>query len=143
MRLARGVFLGAGAVGLLKLISTVYLAIVGGGSVLPQADGAGLLLVLTMAQYAIWQIACLVVSKDPVRYRPIMVLAILMTLTDPFNPVWLYMFGYLVWLSLIFVDIAMAVLMMAAYLTASRAATRVLVPNDPGPERTNSPIRLR
>lgn len=80
MKFARIVFVGAGVWGVVVLTPLYFLVDVTGRPYAPPADYPHFFygfLAVTM----LWQIAFFVIASDPVRFRPLMILAVLEKLT--------------------------------------------------------------
>ncbi len=70
-----------------------------------------------------WQILFLVLSTDPIRYRPMMLVCVLMKATAVVAIPWLYVLGRIgsPWLGAAAVDLVFGVLFLAAYRGTGRA----------------------
>ena len=70
----------------------------------------------------VWQILFLVLSTDPIRYRPMMLVSVLEKATAVIAIPWLYVLGRIgsLWLNVVAVDLAFGVLFLAAYWRTGR-----------------------
>jgi len=70
-----------------------------------------------------WQILFLVLSTDPLRYRPMMLVSVLEKATAVIAIPWLYVLGRIggLWLGAAAVDLVFGVLFLAAYRGTGRA----------------------
>jgi hypothetical protein len=71
----------------------------------------------------VWQIFFLVLSTDPIRYRPMMLVSVLEKATAVIAIPWLYVLGRIggLWLGVAAVDLVFGVLFLAAYRRTGRA----------------------
>ena len=71
----------------------------------------------------VWQVLFLVLSTDPVRYRPLMVISVLEKATAVIAIPWLYVLGRIgvPWLGAAVVDLLIGVLFFAAYRRTGQA----------------------
>jgi len=74
----------------------------------------------------VWQILFLVLSTDPIRYRPIMLVSVLEKATAVIAIPWLYLLGRIgsLWLGVAAVDLVFGVLFLAAYRGTQAGAER-------------------
>ena len=70
----------------------------------------------------VWQILFLVLSTDPIRYRPMMLVSVLEKATAVIAIPWLYVLGRIggPWPGVVAVDLAFGVLFLAAYWRTGR-----------------------
>jgi len=70
----------------------------------------------------VWQIFFLVLSTDPIRYRPMMLVSVLEKATAVIAIPWLYVLGRIggLWLGVAAVDLVFGVLFLAAYRGTDR-----------------------
>ena len=120
MKFARWVFLAAGIFGLVLLIPLVYSVLFDRESILLGGASAGLFFYTSVFQYVCWQILYLVLAKDPLRYRPIMIPAFLAIAVTPFYPIWLYMYGLRPWIPIIVINLIFALLFVLAFWLTGR-----------------------
>ncbi len=123
MKFARWLFLIAGILGLMPVLHVLYVGFSDGEAVLPDFGGMGLLLFVILFQAICWQVMYLFLALDPGRYRPLMALAFFVELSTAFNTLWLYFYGYRVWISFVAVHLTFAALFLVAFgVTARRKA---------------------
>jgi len=115
MKLARWVFLVAGVVGLLPVVQMIYGALINGETFLLDFANMGLFFYVAVFQYGLWQVLFIILATDPVRYRPMMIVAIFVEVTAALNPAWLYLYGFIFWIPVVFVNLAMAILFLVAF----------------------------
>jgi hypothetical protein len=120
MRLARWVFLAAGAFGLIPALHWTYTMIIGGPELLPDLASTGLFLSVSVFQYGLWQVLMIVLATDPVRYRPMMIVAFFVQVTAAFNPAWLFLYGAVFGFPIVFVDLLFAILFVVAFWVTGR-----------------------
>ena len=120
MKFARWVFLAAGIFGLVLLIPLVYSILVSRQPILPGGSSVGLFFYVSVFQYVCWQILYLFLAKDPLRYRPIMIPAFLAIAVTPFYPIWLYVYGFRLWIPITGINIAFALLFVLAFWLTGR-----------------------
>jgi hypothetical protein len=120
MKLARCVFLTAGILGLLPVVPLAYAAMVNEQIMLPDVGSASLFFYGFVFQYVCWQILYIVLARDPVRYRPMMILAFLAQVIAPLYPAWLYLYGFRLWISIVVVDLVLAMLFLVAFWLTGR-----------------------
>jgi len=70
----------------------------------------------------VWQILFLVLSTDPIRYRPMMLVSVLEKATAVIAIPWLYVLGRIgsLWLGVAAVDLVFGILFLAAYQGTGR-----------------------
>jgi hypothetical protein len=120
MKLARWVFLIAGILDLLPVVPLAYAAISNGEAILPDVASMGLFFYVSVFQYVCWQMLYIVLARDPVRYRPMMIPAFLVEVTAPFNPAWLFLYGFRFWIPIAVVDLVLAILFVVAFWLTGR-----------------------
>ena len=71
----------------------------------------------------VWQVLFLVLSTDPIRYRPMMLVSVLEKATAVIAIPWLYVLGRIggLWLGVAAVDLVFGVLFLEAYRGTGRA----------------------
>jgi hypothetical protein len=85
----------------------------------------------------VWQILFLVLSTDPIRYRPMMLVSVLEKATAVIAIPWLYVLGRIgsLWLGVAAVDLVFGVLFLAAYRGTGR------VPSSDGAQQVKDSCR--
>lgn len=70
----------------------------------------------------VWQILFVVLSTDPIRYRPMMLVSVLEKATAVIAIPWLYVLGRIgsPWLAVVAIDLTFGVLFLAAYWRTGR-----------------------
>jgi hypothetical protein len=116
MKLARWIFLIAGVFGLLLMIPIAVDVKVIGQIVPPGGSFFYGSIMLNMC----WQILYIFLSRDPVRYRPMMIPSFLAEASAPFASTWLYLYGYRLWIPTVVADGAFAILFLVAFWSAGR-----------------------
>ena len=118
MRFARWVFRIAGLYGIVVLAPMLFSERqIAPGITHPVFFYAGVSLDL------VWQIFFLVLSTDPIRYRPMMLVSVLEKATAVIAIPWLYVLGRIgdLWLGVVAVDLVFGVLFLAAYRATGQA----------------------
>lgn len=124
MKFARWVFLIAGILGLLPVLLLAYDTIANGEVILPDFASMGLFFYVFVFQYVCWQILYIVLASDPVRYRPVMIPSFFAKVSAPFNPIWLFLFGFNYWIPIAVVDVVFAILFLIAFWSAGRGLNK-------------------
>lgn len=121
MRFARWVFRAAGIYGILAIAPMLFMEH-------QMAPGAAhpIFFYGWASLDLVWQVLFLVLSTDPVRYRPMMPVAVLEKAGAVIAIPWLYLAGRVgvVWLGAAVVDLAFAVLFIAAHRATRGTAGR-------------------
>jgi hypothetical protein len=120
MKFARWVFLIAGLLGLLPLVPVIYSILVSGQAILPNPGSMGLFFYAFLLQYVCWQILYFILARDPLRFRPMMILAFFAQLLTPFNTAWWYFYGFTRWVPIAIVDLVLAILFLVAFWITGR-----------------------
>ena len=120
MKFARWVFLIAGILGLLPVLPLAYDTIANGEAILPDFASMGLFFCVVVFQYVCWQILYIVLASDPVRYRLMMIPSFFAKVSAPFNPIWLFLYGFNYWIPIAVVDVVFAILFLIAFWSAGR-----------------------
>ena len=120
MKLARWVFLIAGILGLIPVVPLVYTTMVKGETIPPDFASMGVFFSVSVFQYVCWQISYIILARDPVRFRSMMIPAFFVEITAPFNPFWLFLYGFKFWISIAVVDILLAILFVVAFWLTGR-----------------------
>jgi len=115
MRFARWVFLVAGAFGLIPVIHMTLGAFFSGEELLPDMASTGLFLYVSVLQYGLWQVLFFVLATDPVRYRPMMIPAFFVQVTAALNPAWLFLYGAVLGIPIVLIDLVLAILFLVAF----------------------------
>jgi hypothetical protein len=125
MRFARYVFLSAGVLGLLLAVWSVYTVVVYGQTTVPDvARTVGLSFCGSFFLYVCWQVLYVMLSRDPSRYRPTMIVAFLAELAAPVCPAWLYLYGIKLWIPIVVAHLALAALFLVAFWLTGRESRR-------------------
>jgi len=124
MKSTRWIFLIAGILGLLLVIPVAYNLITSGQELLPNFESTGLFVYVFLFQYTCWQIFFFIISRDPARYRPMMILAFLVEVSMPFNSIWLYFYGLKPWIFLTIVSLIFALLFLIAFWMIGRESSQ-------------------
>jgi hypothetical protein len=120
MKLARWVFLIAGIFGLIPVVPLVYTTMVKGEAILPDFASMGSFFSVSVFQYVCWQISYIILARDPVRFRSMIILAFFVEITAPLNPLWLFLYGFRLWISIAVVDFLLAILFVVAFWLTGR-----------------------
>jgi len=120
MKLVRWIFFSAGIFGLIPVISLAYSSLVSKESILPDGTTTGLFFYGSAVQYICWQILYLFLSRDPLRYRSIMIPAFFAIAITPFYPIWLYIYGFRPWIPITLVNLVFALLFVLAFWLTGR-----------------------
>ena len=120
MKIARWVFLIAGILGLLPVVPVVYNLFLSEPELVPELASMGLLFYVFLIQYACWRILYIFLARDPLRYRPLMILAFFVEVSVPFNSVWLYFYGFRFWIVRTVAALVFALLFLAAFWLVGR-----------------------
>ena len=123
MKIVRWIFLIAGILGLLTAIPVAYNLILNGQELLPDLYSLGLFIHIFLFQFVCWQILFFFISRDPVRYRPMMILAFFLEVSIPFNSIWLYFYGFRLWMFLTIVSLVFALLFLIAFWMTGRESS--------------------
>ena len=124
MKTARWIFLTAGMLGLVPLAPIFYELARGGQDMLPDDGSMGLFIYIFLALYIFWQIFFFFIAANPVRFRPMIILAFFVCAVTPFNTLWLYFYGMAVWQVTIIVSLAFALLFLVAFWLTGRESRR-------------------
>ncbi|HMN61454.1 MAG TPA: hypothetical protein PJ988_13865 [Anaerolinea sp.] len=124
MKIARWIFLAAGVLGLVPLAPIFYELARGGQDMLPDGGSMGLFIYIFLALYTFWQIFYLILAANPMRFRPMIILAFFVCAVTPFNTLWLYFYGMVVWQGIIIVSLAFALLFLVAFWLTGRESRR-------------------
>jgi len=124
MKIARWIFLVAGILGLLPLAPIFYELARGGQDILPDDGSMGLFIYIFFALYVFWQVFYFFLAANPVRFRPVMILAFFVCAVTPFNTLWLYFYGMRIWQVVIIASLAFALLFLVAFWLTGRDARR-------------------
>lgn len=120
MKIVRWIFLTAGILGLLPVIPVTFNLFLSKEGLLPELSSMGVFFYIFLLQYACWQIVFFFISRDPVRFRPLMILAFLVEVSVPFNSAWLFFYGFKLWMFLTVVSLVFAVLFLMAFWMTRR-----------------------
>jgi hypothetical protein len=120
MKIVRWIFLFAGILGLLPVIHVTYRLLLSEEELLPELSSMGLFFYVFLLQYACWQFLFFLISRDPVRYRPMMILAFFIEVSVPFNSAWLFLYGFKAWMFLTVASIVFALLFLIAFWMTGR-----------------------
>ena len=124
MKIARWIFLAAGVLGLVPLAPIFYELARGGQDMLPDGGSMGLFIYIFLALYTFWQIFYLILAANPMRFRPMIILAFFVCAVTPFNTLWLYFYGMVVWQGIIIVSLAFALLFLGSFWMPGRESRR-------------------
>ena len=122
MKFARWTFLIASIFGLLPVIPFLRAALFDEPDFLPEIGSMGLFFYIFIVQFVCWQIFYILISRDPARYRPLMILAFFVELIGAINPIWLYFYGYKLWILIAILNILFALLFLVAFYLTGREA---------------------
>ncbi len=130
MRFAKLVFLIAGIIGLLELASLYFMFNVIGRQDPPPITHPAFFYGFVGIGIA-WQIAFLVVSRDPVRLRPIMIPAVIEKFSYVAAGITLYLQSRLHAsdLTFVFVDLLFGILFIAAFFKTATASAKTIPPS--------------
>ena len=120
MKLARWIFLVAGILGLLMVAPVAFTLVAGGKTILPDAANLGLFIYVMVLQHICWQILFIILAREPIRYRPMMLLASFVEALTSLNPIWLFFFGVKYWIPIVVVYLAFALLFIVAFWWTGR-----------------------
>ncbi len=120
MKIARWIFLFAGILGLLPVIHVTLNLLLSKEELLPELSSMGLFFYVFLLQYGCWQILFFFISRDPVRFRPVMILAFFVEVSIPFNSAWLFFYGFKLWIFLTVASLVFAVLFLFAFWMTRR-----------------------
>lgn len=124
MKIARWIFLAAGALGLVPLAPILYELARGGQDMLPTGESMGLFMYIFFALYVFWQVFYFFLAANPVRFRPLMILAFFVCAVTPLNTLWAYFYGMTVWQGMIIASLAFALLFLLAFWLTGRESRR-------------------